>query len=180
MIPGKLHVVHHQWVTTEWAQKILAEQEAAFQASPIRSATVYKTTDPGGYHEYLGLLKVWQVAQMGAEYIGYWHTKGANHIGSESCQDWRRYMEHFFLQGPPEQIGWDVSGVNYRTVPWPHFSGDFFWARGDYIRGFPEPVWQADRNYWEEWVCSRPHRPLNLHDAGVDHYHQRYPPERYQ
>ena len=33
-----------------------------------------------------------------------------------------------------------VTGVNYCLDPWPHISGNFWWARGDYIKTLIHPT----------------------------------------
>ena len=52
--------------------------------------------------------------------------------------------------------GWYTSGLLFRSVPWPHYSGNFFWAQSGYLSGKPSLdtlIW-----YWrygaERWLLS--------------------------
>jgi len=56
-----------------------------------------------------------------------------------------------------------VSGVNYCLDPWPHMSGNFWWARADYIATLQHPTKESfkrekedfgpiERMNFEKWV----------------------------
>lgn len=175
-----LAIVFHRYLPSEGAKAVCDEQIDAFFDSPMVNTPVYLTSDPDGTRfEYPGIAQVWELAQNRAvDVVGYWHTKGVTHLENEAVQDWRRYMQAFFLRGPSAKVlsgEADVCGVNYQTNPWPHFSGNFWWARADYLRQHAKPRWSADRMTWEKWLCSIPgHRADCLHQSGVNHYHQRY------
>lgn len=129
--------------------------------------------------------------------VFYIHTKGVSR-NTEPTRDWRRLMEHFVifrhtecLQALKEQ---DICGVNWQVSPLPHFSGNFWWARGAYVRSLTSPssfakacaenalVGPPISPRWssEFWIASGPTvRAANLHASGVNHYHEQYSWQKY-
>lgn len=78
--------------------------------------------------------------------VCYIHTKSvSSEIGTvrrKRCEDWCRLMILFNIELAEKRIedldsGFDASGVNFRKTPSPHFSGNFWWAKSDYIRKLP-------------------------------------------
>lgn len=122
--------------------------------------------------------------------VFYFHTKGVSRT-DPSVRDWRRYMEYFVIERWSECLaglgGHDTMGVNWMRAPWPHFSGNFWWARCKYIASLPAPdscppgEQDGSRRHWcERWVGRGVvHRAGCLHQSNVDHYKVRYPEERY-
>lgn len=121
----------------------------------------------------------------------YLHTKGVSygaakyenikqfwaHLGvpdletlQKNIVEWRRYMEHYVI-GRREKCwkelegGKDLAGVSYQNDP-PHFMGNFWWARSDYIRKLSPPMVYASgeekRAYAEYWVGSGNPKAANL------------------
>lgn len=114
----------------------------------------------------------------------YIHTKGAS-IGEshvhlfgiplekikKNVEEWRFYMDFFIVQQNSRCIEsldhHDVVGVNWRTNPKPHFSGNFWWARGDYIKSLPNlnlmsAAVEAEKRWLcEFWLGSNPHARVN-------------------
>lgn len=118
----------------------------------------------------------------------YFHTKGITavlrHFVNGHMMNYRRYLgwRHFLNWGVLEKWKvcqravekYDVAGVNYQTVPAPHFSGSFWWAKGQHITQLPDPAttewWKelkakttdgwlkgaSDRFRDEQWICSKP------------------------
>lgn len=171
-------VVHHTYFPDDQARIIYHEQRASLAQAHLPLRRYYITEDTGGQFEFPGIHQAWTAAQSGARFVGYMHTKGASHPDSEPVRDWRRYMQAWFNLGPIRALKdglADVSGVNYQELPFKHFSGNFWWASGEYLRRFPEPTPQEDRMYWEKWVCSLSPRIQCLHMSGVNHYHTHYP-----
>lgn len=82
----------------------------------------------------------------------YFHTKGISHVSNpvvkpekiNAVQSWRKYLEWGCIDLWETQVekleNHDVAGVNYTFWPWPHFSGNFWWARADYISRLPHPT----------------------------------------
>ena len=58
-------------------------------------------------------------------------------------QSWRKYLTYFNIIKWEECIkaldnGYDVCGVDWRTDPVPHFSGNFWWANSSYLKTLPK------------------------------------------
>jgi len=121
------------------------------------------------------------------ELICYIHTKGItrtvkyNSLDIESIKRyyyWRQYLNWGVLSNwracthKLQYENFDVAGINYTDSPSPHFSGNFWWARTDYLKKLPNPArtdwWhqlqQNSTNMWlkniasdryrdEQWVC---------------------------
>lgn len=122
--------------------------------------------------------------------VYYVHTKGVFH-NSPCVVDWRRLMEHFVILRHDRCLQKlstnDICGVNWHEEPWPHFSGNFWWARSDYTAALPSVAnwrlgqhWSDDRHICERWIgmASR-RRVFCAHSSGIDHYEERYPRSRY-
>ncbi len=118
--------------------------------------------------------------------ILYLHSKGVSKFGQVEkpyVEDWRNYLEYFVIeryQNCLEALETvSVCGANWALAPLPHFSGNFWWARSDYIRTLPEPVWREQRIAAELWLGTRNPTVMNLFSSNVDHYNERFPRERY-
>ena len=89
------------------------------------------------------------VARPDLEAVGYIHTKGIRHFPGASpatfraVNSWRHFLEWGTIDRWRDGIGnlqtVDVVGVNFRDKPWPHFSGNFWWASASYVRSLPAP-----------------------------------------
>ena len=58
-------------------------------------------------------------------------------------KNWRSYLTYFNIVKFDECIksldnGYDVCGVDWRTDPVPHFSGNFWWANSTYLKTLPK------------------------------------------
>jgi hypothetical protein len=161
-------------------KKFLDYQLGRWNKSPLKDTPLFITDDTDRTFERAGIRKVWELAQDGKyDFIGYWHLKGVTKASNRALLDWRDYMMYFFLQGPGCIIGtgFDSCGVNFHKNPWPHYSGNFWWARREHILTRPEPLPREDRFYWESWLA--PSKPLCLHESGVNHYDSIYPAAKY-
>jgi hypothetical protein len=79
-----------------------------------------------------------------SDYILYIHTKGAsklNNINYIKLEDWRHLMNYFNIEKVKnvfkifEKTQFNTYGVNYITSNnRPHYSGNFWWMRGDYAK----------------------------------------------
>lgn len=152
-------------------------------------------------HEYPGLafLKEYCDCTTSEQYIMYWHIKGVSHINNAGVQDWREYLEYWNIDCYKECVrlldeGHDTCGTNWINQPflgidrairnWPHYSGNFWWARTSYIKRLdrlPLPSNYAngtrsrftnyivtDKNkYWrfdhEAWIGSGNPRAAEIH-----------------
>ena len=74
--------------------------------------------------------------------------------------------------------GYDAAGMAYHVTPFPHFSGNCFWVRSEYVRQLSPLIYGVrnfnfyldypDRHDAEKWVCSRPGQFFNM----THHYSQ--------
>lgn len=58
-------------------------------------------------------------------------------------QSWRKYLSYFNIEKWKECVkaldsGYDVCGVDWRTHPTPHYSGNFWWANASYLKTLPK------------------------------------------
>ncbi len=58
-------------------------------------------------------------------------------------QSWRKYLSYFNIIKSEECIkaldnGFDTCGVDWRTNPVPHYSGNFWWANSSYLKILPK------------------------------------------
>ncbi len=123
--------------------------------------------------------------------VYYIHTKGVFN-SSPQTRDWRHLMEHVVIERFRECMAYllshDVCGANWLHRPWPHFSGNFWWARGSYVRALKSPgnlpsipVLGHDRRYvCERWIGTGSPRAACLIHSGLDHYGQSMPQNTYR
>jgi hypothetical protein len=116
--------------------------------------------------------------------LGYIHTKGLSFLSGERDHDphrpgirdhtqdktliainsWRHFLEWGSIDMWKKNIDildtYQTSGVNYMASPWPHYSGNFWWARSDYVKTLEHPItvmkkrngWADQRLSFESWV----------------------------
>lgn len=143
----------------------------------------------------------------------YLHTKGItstiNYLEKGDVNTYMRY--HYWRQ----YLNWgtltkwtrclndivdkhDVSGINYRDTPCPHYSGNFWWSKSSYIRTLPDPStlswWyslkQKSNDQWlktvgnrfrdEMWVCSNTNKISNIHKMDENPASVLIPTQRYK
>ena len=138
----------------------------------------------------------------------YWyvHTKGVSHFGKETynnVKDWRVMMEYFLIRKwvncYKHLANNDIVGTNFTKGHYfnfksgldlmfnlkvgPHFSGNFWWTRSDYVSTHPPILPQDDYLSPEMWICGRaaPKRIICLFNSKLywNHSSNRYPPEFY-
>lgn len=91
---------------------------------------------------------------------------------------WRQYLNWGAIENWKTMVRaldtHDTAGINYQTVPSPHYSGSFWWANSSWIRQLPDPAtkewWNAlksastdpwlstayDKFADEQWLCYKP------------------------
>jgi hypothetical protein len=136
--------------------------------------------------------------------IWYIHSKGArfnmttDSLTYNNVSAWRQYMEYFVIGQHDKCIEaldtHDTCGINLRDWPSIHYSGNFWWAKSEYIKTLKplsvhDPNVPADRWYmdWylspELWIGSNTDPCVthhSLHDSGPwNFYEQAYLPSRY-
>lgn len=126
----------------------------------------------------------------------YIHTKGASTPDNLAILDWRHYMTHFCVNKWEQCVdklseGHDCVGVDWRTDPCPHYSGNFWWATGKYLASLPDiaelgkpdaPHVISVRHNAEFWIGMGNPKAACLWDCGINQYERhlhRYPIEKY-
>jgi len=142
----------------------------------------------------------------------YLHDKGTRRPSGQDSQldsffkqaDWRRLQEYFLIEVFEDCLyqldnGWNTCGALLRKWPHLHYSGNFWWARCDYINTLP-PV-QRWRHYWEthfwaelylggsvswnekkdplEGTMQWEARMFNCYESRVSHYEHEWPRHYY-
>ena len=120
-------------------------------------------------------------------YYWYAHTKGISHYGSnieENVIDWIVFMCYWNFKLWRKAINTlenvDVCGCNFlQHGTNPHFSGNFWWAKSDYVKKLPTII---DDSYWapEFWVFKANPSFHELCNSHVDQYSSTYKPHRYE
>ena len=124
--------------------------------------------------------------------ILYLHSKGATRNGNQNVNAWVDYMEYFLIEHYNSCLdhlrAYDTAGVDYHTSPSPHYAGNFWWARGSYLKSRPEVSPQPEsriqdpRWYCEFWLldgATATTRVSTLHQSGVDLYATEYKRKMY-
>lgn len=159
------------------------------------------------FHEWTTLNYMHNQAKQSEEnfYICYIHLKGLLRWGDPNVGDWRDFMNWGAIEKWQDNVAaladHDCSGTNWNTEPWPHFSGNFWWARSDYVkkldtlihpedklaRGFTQfkqhptnPHWRFDNEAWIGSKNPRYHEIARSLVPGERHYQERYPRSNYQ
>ena len=109
-----------------------------------------------GEYEGFTLKKLYEECHFNPDLkaVAYIHTKGISHMCGardhysdrkfRAVNSWRHLMEWAVLDRWSECVKkldkYDVSGVNYCTDPWPHMSGNFWWAKPNYVKTLIHPI----------------------------------------
>lgn len=142
--------------------------------------------------------------------IGYAHLKGLSRPNTQPNTDWRYLLSYWTIERWQDSIaqikeGYETVGINWMDRPYPHYSGNFWWASSNYIRRlrkiqdpativpgtlstFLPGVRLDPGNYRyenEAWIGSgKPnHAVLFMSPAQNDtdyHYHNSYPESNYR
>lgn len=138
-----------------------------------------------------------RIREDDGDLVWYIHTKGVSR--NENRTNWRRYMEYFIIERHEDCIAalvdHDVCGVDLMDVPFPHFSGNFWWATGHHVRSLPDItdfVWDdtimkaieysdlEERHSAEFFILSRECRSKMLFWSGAYHDYTDLSPEKYR
>lgn len=118
--------------------------------------------------------------------ILFLHSKGITRRGREGdfVDDWRRMMNYFLISKHIEcrdhlSKGIDTIGVNYEPFPAPHFSGNFWWVRGEYFLSLPREIGTDKYDPEVHFLFKNNPKYVNLHHSKVHHYKTPYPPRNY-
>lgn len=114
----------------------------------------------------------------------YIHNLGATG-DSIYKQSWRKYLTYFNIEKWEECIkaldnGYDTCGVDFRTNPVPHYSGNFWWANASYLKTLPKikdiskpdsPRVLTLRHNAEMYIGMNPNiKPRVLHQSNISQY----------
>lgn len=142
------------------------------------------------------------------ESVMYFHTKGISHLSGQSSlcsipgidnermfravNSWRHQMEWGVIDqwkaALEKLIDNQVVGVNYCITPWPHMSGNFWWATADYIRTLTHPTLDEyafdpndfgniNRMKYEKWIGTGNPKVFSFHNAPFGYEDQEIKPD---
>lgn len=145
----------------------------------------YSLEENEGWWEMRTIRTLWQDAiahhntSTEAYPILYIHSKGA--LTENHCTHlWREYMQAFLIEDYRNCMdtlmwhGYDTCGVDLNPFGGLHYSGNFWWARSDYIAALPDPQasrdrWAGEPRMWSEyWLCHLPGKHKGLWHSGHD------------
>lgn len=79
------------------------------------------------------------------DFIGYAHLKALSRpdVNDPKGVDWRHYLTYWTIERWADAVakleeGNELVGVNWTEATWPHMSGNFWWARSNYLRRLPK------------------------------------------
>jgi len=109
-------------------------------------------------------------------YVLYLHSKGASRRGNINVEAWKNLMEYFNIEKWKDCIDklrdedYVTCGVNLTPQPRLHYSGNFWWAKAEYINSRID-IPYFNRFYTEMWLLdtSNP-KCYSFHNSGFDHY----------
>lgn len=117
----------------------------------------------------------------------YIHSKSVTRTGQEfqRMQAWTRMMMYHLIKRHRECLAYldtnDAIGCNLHNCggnsPY-HFSGNFFWVRGDYFRSLPNAI-GPNYNDPEFYVCQNHPRAVSMYDSNINHYEEDFPYIKY-
>ncbi|MEY4720266.1 MAG: hypothetical protein RL563_2884 [Pseudomonadota bacterium] len=117
----------------------------------------------------------------------YLHTKGITQKTPETT-DWRELMEYFCIERWEDCLDklqeHDTAGCLYMDQCYlgfhPHYSGNFWWARSEYIKTLNHEYLTAGiRNNREFWIGTGNGSMYSFLNTGLNHYAVRFPRESY-
>ena len=138
---------------------------------------LYKNDNLQSY-EFLTLQFLKDFCKENEDYnVLYLHTKGVT-LESKPINDWRQYMLYFLVEKYEKCFDVlknnDTCGVDLRKDPANHYSGNFWWAKSNYIKTLIEfndmIVILSERHKAEFWICSGNGNHYSLWDCGIDVY----------
>lgn len=151
------------------------------------------TTERIADYEFPTLAKVWQEAQSQEELFlcYYFHTKGASLAATPlqaAADAWRKYMEYFNVEKWRDCADilneYETCGVELQSDD-SHYSGNFWWARSDYLAKLPNgyEYWEQnkdDRVAAEFYLCLARPKAHCFNDFVENLYDYELPAERYR
>lgn len=179
MRPEQLTVVYHV-AGLPGFEAVAGEQLAALAAAGLRQplvtfvgqglpwfldtawaagvSPVIVQADPNVLHfETLAMLLIERLARCNAGACLYLHTKGASAPADEVKARWRRLMQRELVDRWRELLphleSYEVAGVDWVDCDRPHFPGNYWLARWDYLARLHDFVaWHRDHRF-ERFSC---------------------------
>jgi hypothetical protein len=114
----------------------------------------------------------------------YIHSKGVKWNGGNIyVNDWVNYLTYFNITKHKDCLihleNNNVVGVNLQHNPCTHFSGNFWWSKSSFIKML-NPEINSSYCAPEFWITQNKHGIYySLFNSPVDHYKDRYTPEKY-
>lgn len=114
----------------------------------------------------------------------YIHTKGVRHNNTNPCViDWINYLCYFNIYQFEQCIDlleqYDCIGVNLQKEPVYHYSGNFWWAKSEYIKKLNKCIYTS-YNAPEFWLTeTNIGKYISLHNSNINHYNERYSEDKY-
>lgn len=115
----------------------------------------------------------------------YIHTKGLRFGGACPCvNDWIDFLIYYNIINYEYCIqaikDYDAVGVNFRTNPLPHYSGNFFWTKSSHVKTLD--YIPHDKKYLscEMWLCNTKGTYLSIYESDVNHYKEQFPLSNYE
>jgi hypothetical protein len=136
-------------------------------------------------YERFTLHSIFQIVKP-EDKILYIHSKGVTKIGTcieNNVYDWRTYMEYFLFVKHETCINlldsYDTVGVNLQDSPLLHYSGNFWWCRGDYYLKLDSNHLTPDYHSPEMFICRNSPRAYSFFSSNCNHYHAIYSMNNY-
>ncbi|MBE3138202.1 MAG: hypothetical protein IMZ63_00120 [Actinobacteria bacterium] len=171
-------VFFHIWKVNNW-ETIYREIYDAFKKSKLIEASnlmIDSFSNKSELYEFPTLRMLHYFSKLYKDYfILYVHTKGVSKPGNERMDSWRRDMIYNNIENWAKNIenlnNYDTIGIRYRNKPSPHWSGNFWWARSDYVATLPDVEesvqWRRDIRFKAEaWLFHNNPRYLEIHNVG--------------
>lgn len=124
-------------------------------------------------HEYPGIEKVKKISlENPNDNILYFHSKGITR--GNAASDWVEYMEYFNIIKYKNCLEYlnkdiDIVGVEYLDRPKPHMSGNFWWAKCNYINKLTLPKPYSKRHEFEWFIGSfKSFKAFSFHQSKID------------
>lgn len=173
--------------------------------------------DPVNLYEGQTLAKIYEHAQEDDGYVLYFHNKGMSSYPTHivgAIKDWRHYMQYYNIEKWEDCIAKLDEGYECCGVDWVdrdgikydfannHYTGNFWWARNDYIRKLKQPLrieeyvnvdamvkeMQNYRYAFELWIgtgnpkqhCFHYRNDCHVNDDKLKRYFTYFPPEMYR
>jgi hypothetical protein len=193
---GLLDTVHRVYIDCIGSDSL--PNISQYSSYPI---TVQRLSNNLEDNEFVTQHHLWEYARENPEtFILYLHTKGVGKEINLAIEDWIAYMTYFLIEKWPicvNQLDSNKTvGVDLRPEFHLHYSGNFWWARADFIKDLPDPFhfrelekYPNALNSWrhnaEFWIChgidSAGHANLWSSFIPVNRRHEiRYPRSFYE